>query len=84
MFTDFIANENIKMLTSTSSPFNQDFLQTGIDKIGHKRSIVTPHSLNAFTVHFVMMVSTCEVQACIPLLVDQQIWEVHLPDTKVR
>lgn len=71
-------------MCSLQLPFNQDFLQTSIDEVGHEGSIVAPHSFNAFAIHFVVAIGTCEVQPRIPLLVDQQVWEVDLPDTKVR
>jgi len=37
-------------------PVNEDFLQTSVDKVSHQRAVVSPNSLNAFTVHLVMHV----------------------------
>lgn len=60
-------------------PLYKDFLQTGVDKVSHQRTVVSADSLNAFTVHLLMCVCTGgEIEACVPLLVDQQVWVVHL------
>lgn len=60
-------------------PIYEDFLQTGVDKISHQRAVVSANSLNAFTVHLVMCVcARGEIEASIALLVDQQVWVIHL------
>lgn len=60
-------------------PVNEDFLQTGVDQVSHQRTVVSADSLNAFTVHLVMCVCTAgEIEAGVALLVDQQVWVVHL------
>lgn len=60
-------------------PVYEDPLQTGVDKVSHQRAVVSADSLNSFTVHLVMCVRTGgEIEACVALLVDQQVWVVHL------
>lgn len=64
---------------SVCVPVYEDSLQTGVNEVSHQRAVVSSDSLNAFTVHFVMRVCTGgEIQACVALLVDQQVWVVHL------
>ncbi len=61
------------------APVYEDFLQTGVDEVSHQRAVVSADSLNAFTVHFVVSVCTGgEIEACIALLVDQQVRIVNL------
>lgn len=61
------------------APIYEDPLQTGVDKVSHKRAVVSADSLNAFTVHLVMCVCTGgEIQACVAFLVDQQVRVIHL------
>lgn len=60
-------------------PVYEDFLQTGVDEVSHQTAVVSADSLNSFAVHFVMRACTGgEIQACVALLIDQQIWVVHL------
>lgn len=60
-------------------PVYEDFLQTGVDEVSHQRAVVSADSLNPFAVHLIMCVCAGgEIQACIALLIDQQIWKVHL------
>ena len=56
----------------------EQLLQAGGDDILDQQAIVTPHCLNALAVHFVMRVCVGPQQSSIPLLVDQQVREVHL------
>lgn len=63
----------------TSKPVNEDFLQTRVDKVGHQRAVVSADRLDAFTVHLVVRVCTGgEIQPCIALLINQQVWVIHL------
>lgn len=60
-------------------PVYEDSLQTGVDEVCHQRAIVSADSLDAFTVHLLMSVGTArEIEACVPLLVDQQVRVIHL------
>lgn len=60
-------------------PVYEYSLQTGADKVRHQGAVVSADSLNAFTVHLLMCVWTGgKIQACVALLVDQQVWVVHL------
>lgn len=60
-------------------PVYENSLQTGVDEVSHQRAVVSADSLNAFTVHLFMCVCTAgEIEASVALLVDQQVWVVHL------
>lgn len=60
-------------------PVNEDFLQTSVDKVGHQRAVVSTDCLDAFTVHLVVCVCACgEIQTCIALLINEQVWVIHL------
>ena len=62
-----------------SVPVYEAFLQTGVDEVSHQRAVVSADRLNAFTVHlFISVCTSGEIQACVALLVDQQVWVVHL------
>ena len=60
------------------APFDEYFLQTGVDESGHQGAVVPAHGLNAFTVHLIVLFRLCPVQARVALLVDEQVGEVDL------
>lgn len=59
-------------------PVDEDFLQAGVDQIGHQGAVVPTHGLNPLAVHFIMDVSFGEIQTSVPLLVDEKVREIHL------
>ncbi len=59
-------------------PVNQDLVEAGIDKVRHQHAVVTANSLNPLAVHLVVGVGFGEEETSIPLLVNQQVGEVHL------
>lgn len=66
-------------------PVNEDFLEAGVDEVGHQGAVVSADCLYPLTVHLIMHVCTGrEVKACIALLIDQQVREVHLQERKTR
>lgn len=61
------------------TPVYEDFLQTGVDEVRHQGGVVSADGLNAFAVHLVVCVRAGgEIQAGVALLVDEQVWIVHL------
>lgn len=64
---------------AVSIPIYEDVLQAGVDEIGHQGAVVSADSLYALAVHLIMCVRTGgEIEACIALLIDQQVGVVHL------
>ena len=60
------------------APFDEYFLQTGVDESGHQGAVVSAHGLNALTVHLIVLFRLRPVQARVALLVDEQVREVDL------
>ena len=67
-----------KLLGALHVPLNQELLQASCDHILDQQAVVTPHCLNAFAVHLVMLVWVGPQQPSVPLLVDQQVGIIHL------
>ena len=59
-------------------PVNEDQLEASVDEIGHQGTVVSPYGLDAFTVHLVVNLGSREIETSVSLLVDQQVWIVHL------
>ena len=66
------------MPESQYAPFDEYFLQTGVDESGHQGAVVSADGLNALTVHLIVLFRLCPVQARVALLVDEQVGEVNL------
>lgn len=60
-------------------PIYEDLLQTGVDEVRHQGGVVSADGLDALAVHLVVRVCAGgEIQARVALLVDEQVWIVHL------
>lgn len=69
------------LMLAVCRPVHEDFLQTGVDEVGHQGGVVSADGLDAFAVHLVVCVRAGgEIQACVALLVDEQVWIVHLQE----
>lgn len=50
----------------------------GSDYLANHETVVSTHSLETLCIHFVVHFRLCPEQTCIPLLVHQQVREIHL------
>ena len=57
---------------------DEQLLQAHADEVGHQRTVVASHRLDALAVHLVVLVRPGEVEARVALLVDQQVRKVAL------
>ena len=57
---------------------DEDFLEAFVHDPPHQGAVVSSHRLNSLHVNLVVFVGPGEVEASIPLLVDQQVREVDL------
>ena len=61
-----------------SLPVYEYLVKASIDEVGHKHAVVSTDSFNALAVHLVIGVRLSEEESSVPLLVDQQVWEIDL------